>query len=187
MWTKLLEQQTHRRICASCIYTASITKTCFPLADIFIIFPFCHQAVLSSKPEGDFKVNNLRRQSESLCELEDMEEGRKQELQRSVRETEEQWRMALQTAEQALSKAETKVLLDKDFSAFKTQNENVQSWIRDQELNLQSLSGCIQVEEKPQIAQVSLKRLWISVLLLWWGLFVEHLLSACFSRVEAKY
>lgn len=127
------------------------------LTEIFMTFPFCRQAVLSSKPEGDSKVNNLRRQSDSLSGQEDVEESRKQELQRSVGETEEQWRMALQTAEQALNKAEAQALLEKDFSAFKTQNDNVQSWIRDQEQNLQSLGGCMQAEEKPQIAQVSLK------------------------------
>ena len=102
-------------------------------------------------------MSDLRRQSDSLCEKEDLEEGKKQELQQSVKETEEQWKAALQTVEQAIKKAEAQVLLDQDFDSFKTQNEDVQSWIRDQEQNLQSLGGCMQVEEKPQIAQVSLK------------------------------
>lgn len=107
-------------------------------------------------------MNNLRRQSESLCEQEDLEECRKQEVRQSVRETEEQWRTALQTAEEALNKAETQGVLEKDLDAFKTKNENVLSWIKDQEQNLQSLGGCMQVEEKLQIAQVSLKWFWIS-------------------------
>lgn len=106
-------------------------------------------------------MNDLRRQSESLCEQEDLEEGRKQELQQSARETEEQWRTALRTAEDALNKAKTQGVLEKDLDAFKTKNENVQSWIRDQEQNLRSLGGCMQVEEKLQTAQVSLKWLWI--------------------------
>lgn len=105
-------------------------------------------------------MSSLRRQSDSLCEQEDLEEGKKQEVQHSVRETEEQWRTALQTAEEVLNKAVTRVQLEKDFDAFKTQKENIQSWIRDQEQNLQSLSGCMQVEEKPKIAQVSLKWPW---------------------------
>ncbi|KAG8013457.1 Nesprin-2 [Nibea albiflora] len=114
------------------------------------------QAVLSSRPEGDAKVNNLRTQSESLCEQEDLEEARKKEIQRSVRETEEQWRTAVQTAEQALNKAESQALLDKDLDAFRTQYEKVQSWIREQEQNLQSLGGCMQAEEKRQVAQANL-------------------------------
>lgn len=102
-------------------------------------------------------MNNLRRQSESLCEQQDLEEGRKQKVQQSVRDTEEQWRTALQAAEQALNKAETQALLDKDLDTFRTQNDSVQSWIRDQEQQLQSLGGCMQVEEKLPIVQVSLK------------------------------
>lgn len=102
-------------------------------------------------------MDNLRRQSESLCEQEDLQEARKKEIQRSVRETEEQWRTAVQTAEQALNKAEAQALLDKDLDAFRTQSENVQSWIREQEQSLQSLGGCMQAEEKCQVARVSLK------------------------------
>lgn len=89
-----------------------------------------------------------------------MEEGRKQEVQQSVRETEEQWRTALQTAEENLNKAEAQTLLDKELDAVKTQNENVQSWIKDQEQNVQPLGGCMQAEEKLQIAKVSLNWLW---------------------------
>ena len=74
-----------------------------------------------------------------------------------MRHTEEQWRTVLQVAEEALNKTETQKLLDKDLDAFKTQNESVQSWIRDLDQNLQSLGGHMQVEEKRQIAQVSLE------------------------------
>lgn len=100
---------------------------------------------------------NLRSQSQSLCEQEDLEESRKQKVHQLVRETEEQWKMAQQTAEEAFNKAETQALLDKDLDTFKTQNENIQSWIKEQEHKLQSVVGHMQVEEKLQIAQVSLK------------------------------
>lgn len=102
-------------------------------------------------------MDDLRRQSERLCEQENLAERRKQEIQQSVRGTEEQWRTAVKTVEEALNQAIAQVLLDKDLDAFQAQNERVQSWIRDQEQNLQSLGGCMQVEEKPHIAQVSLK------------------------------
>ena len=102
-------------------------------------------------------MNNLRRQSQTLCEHKDLEESKKQEVQQSVKDTEEQWRRVLQTAEEAVNKAETQELLDKELDAFKTQNESVQSWIRDRDQNLQSLGGHMQVEEKLQIAQVSLE------------------------------
>nr|XP_020467229.1 uncharacterized protein LOC109966618 [Monopterus albus] len=114
------------------------------------------QAILSLKTEGDSKLNKLRRQSQSMCEQEDLEESRKQDVQQSVRETEKQWTTALQTAEMALNQAETQALLDEDLHTFKTQSENVQSWIRDQELNLQSGGGTMQAEEKLQIIQATL-------------------------------
>ncbi|KAK5917061.1 hypothetical protein CgunFtcFv8_011982 [Champsocephalus gunnari] len=114
------------------------------------------QAILTSKPEGDSEVNNLRRQSETLCGQEDLDKGRKQEVQQTVKETEAQWRAALQTAEKNLNQAEKQALLEKDLDAVKTQNESVQSWIRDQQQILQSLGGCMQVEEKLQIAKATL-------------------------------
>ncbi|CAB1456440.1 unnamed protein product [Pleuronectes platessa] len=114
------------------------------------------QTILSSKPEGDSKMNNLRRQSQSLCEQEELDETRRQQVLQSVREAEEQWTAALHTAEEALNKVEAQALLDKDMRAFKTQSENVQSWIRDQEQNLQSVGGHMPVEEKLQIAQATL-------------------------------
>lgn len=102
-------------------------------------------------------MSTLRKQSQSLCEQQDLDESRKQKVNQLVRDVEEQWQAALQTAEEALNKVETQALLDKDLDAFKTQNENVQSWIRDQEQNLQSVGDHMPVEEKLQIAQVSLK------------------------------
>lgn len=123
---------------------------------LYFTFP---KDVLCSKTEGDSKVEHLKRQSKHLCEQEDLEEGRKQEIQESVRGTEEQWRTALQIVEEVLSKAKIQTLID-DFQA---QTEGVQSWIRDQEQKLQSPGGHMHVEEKPQTVQVSLRCFWISV------------------------
>ena len=121
------------------------------------MFISCHQTILSSKPEGDSQMNDLRRQSQSLCEKKELDESRKQQVLQSVREAEEQWTAALQTAEEALNKMEAQALLDKDMRAFKTQSEILQSWIRDQEQNMQSVGGHLPSEEKLQIAQVSFK------------------------------
>ncbi|XP_068608266.1 nesprin-2-like [Brachionichthys hirsutus] len=114
------------------------------------------QAILHSKPEGNLKLDDLRRRSETLCGQEDLKKGRKEAIEQSIRETEDRWRKALQTAEEALSEVETPDLLDKDVDAFKSQVEDVQSWIRDQEQNLDLLDGCMQVEEKPRTAQATL-------------------------------
>lgn len=93
-----------------------------------------------------------------------------------VGETEEQWVQALQTAEEALNKAETQALLDKDFDAFRSHNDDVQTWIRDQEHNLQFAVGYMQIGEKLQAAQVSLKSMWTNVLRL---LVLNFMLLPC--------
>lgn len=117
----------------------------------------CPQTVLISKAEGEYKVSDLIRRGQNLCQHEDLEQSRKQEIRESVRQTEEQWRTALQAANEALSKVETQTLLDQDLLSFKSLNEQVQSWISEQEQNLQSGGGLIQLEEKLQIAQVSFR------------------------------
>lgn len=98
-------------------------------------------------------MNSLRRQSERLCEQDEPNESRRQKVQLSVRDTENLWKMALQAAEEALSKAETRALLDKDIEAFHAHAESVQSWIRDHDANLRSLSGHVmQAEGKLQVS-----------------------------------
>ncbi len=61
---------------------------------------FCLQTILSSKPEGDCKVNNLRRRGQSLCDHQDADKGSKVHVQQTVRDTEEQWKTVLQAAKQ---------------------------------------------------------------------------------------
>lgn len=101
-------------------------------------------------------MNNLRRECQSLCEHEDLDESRKLEVQQSVRDTDEQWKKVLQAAEDALNKAETQAHLGKELDAFKTQSESVQSWIQEHNQNLWSVVGSgIQPQETLQIAQVS--------------------------------
>lgn len=67
---------------------------------------FCLQTILSSRPDGDCKVNNLRRRGQSLCDHQDTEEGRKAHVQQTVTDTEEQWRTVLQAAKQVEMAAE---------------------------------------------------------------------------------
>lgn len=53
---------------------------------------------MSSRPEGDCQVNNLRRRGQTLCDHPDTDEGRKVHAQKAVRDTEEQWRTVLLAA-----------------------------------------------------------------------------------------
>lgn len=69
----------------------------------------CLQNILSSRPEGDCKVNNLRRRGQSLCDHQDAEEGKKSHVQQTVTDTEEQWRAVLQAAKQVQAAAEAQI------------------------------------------------------------------------------
>ncbi|CAG5866901.1 unnamed protein product [Menidia menidia] len=110
-------------------------------------------AVLNSKSKGESEIHYLRRQLETLCKQESLEGSKKQEAQLFVRDAEEQWRSALQAAEEAVHKAETQIILNKANDAFQTENESFQSWIKDQN---DSLGANMQTEEKKRILQTIL-------------------------------
>lgn len=86
-----------------------------------------------------------------------MDESRRRELQDAAKQKEEQWSRVLKAAEQALKKAEAEAEAQKAFEAFKIQNENIQSWVKEQKQKLLSLSSQMQFEERLQIVQVSLQ------------------------------
>lgn len=71
---------------------------------------FYLQNILSSKPEGDCLVNNLRRRGQSLCDHPGADEGRKVHAQKTVRDTEEQWRTVLLAAKHVEAAAEAEVV-----------------------------------------------------------------------------
>lgn len=102
---------------------------------------------MSSKPEGEAKVLDLRRRGDGLCER--LEEIRKQEVQQLVNDAEQQWRTVLLTARQA----EVRALSDD----FDTQTKTTQSWIRDRQQELQSVGSHTPPEERSHSAQVCLK------------------------------
>lgn len=104
-------------------------------------------------------MNNLRQQSQILCEQEDLQEKQKLDVEQSVGDVEGQWGAVLQAAEDALTAAEAQILLDKDVDAFQSQINNVQAWIQEQDENLQSLVGQMDVAEKLQLAKVSCRML----------------------------
>lgn len=115
------------------------------------------QALLNSRPEGEAKVSNLTTQMERLLEQKELEESRKQEVQQLVSDAEKELHSALKAAEEALSKAEMQVLLDKQLEALQSKNDSFRSWIEELSENLTSLRGHQNPEEKLKIAQVSLQ------------------------------
>lgn len=119
---------------------------------MFVSYP---QAVISSKPEGDSKLLELRRQSQTLCSL-GLEEPEIQELQEQVRGAEEQWTNIMQTAKQALDRAERQCALEGQLKDFRALRENIRTWLDDKQQSLLSLDCDADPDRTINTAQVSL-------------------------------
>ncbi|XP_061890413.1 uncharacterized protein LOC133640784 [Entelurus aequoreus] len=100
------------------------------------------KALLSTKPEGDSKVNQLRCLSQSLCEQEQLEQSKKQQVQQSLQDVEDEWQAVLQAAEDTLNKSEKQACLHQEMDAFRVQSDSLQSWISDSAEDIQSPGGC---------------------------------------------
>lgn len=117
---------------------------------------------MSSKPEGDSKLLELRRQSQSLCG-QDLEEHKKQELQHKVSEAEERWTSVVQTAKLALDQAERQCALEGQLMDFKVLSETTRSWLQDKQQSLDSLDRHTDPERTINTAQVSFYGYWLEV------------------------
>lgn len=104
----------------------------------------CLQDVLASKRDGDSQVLGLRTQEEALRER--LEESQAAELALMVQDAEQQWGAVLQAA----SQAEHRALLD-DFDA---QSQSTQLWVKERQLELQSVGSQTPPEDKRRTAQV---------------------------------
>lgn len=113
------------------------------LIDSYFYLPL--KATTKSKPEGDSKLLDLKKQADPLCER--LEESRKVEVQQLLKDTEQQWKNVLQGAKQAELRA-----LSDDFDS---QNKNTQSWIRERQQKLQSVGAHTPAEERSHTAQVT--------------------------------
>lgn len=113
------------------------------------------QAIMTSRLEGESKLQELRRRGQSLCD-QDLEEPKKQELQQKVRAAEEQWTSLMQTAKQALDQAERRCALEGQLRDFKALSENTRTWLEDKRQSLDSLDRQTDPERTINTAQVSL-------------------------------
>ncbi|KAM4723418.1 nesprin-2 [Anableps anableps] len=102
------------------------------------------QNILSLKPEGDSKLSELTRQSQSLSEQEKILEHAWQETQKVVQDSKELWGKVLETAENTLVKAEVHYLLSREMGAFRTHAGNTKSWIEDLQKQADSIQGGMQ-------------------------------------------
>lgn len=118
------------------------------------------QDILSCKPEGDSKLTELQRQSRHLSQLEDLEDHLKLEVQHKVKDLEDQWKTLLQTAEEALKKAEVQYSLSRELQAFRVHADSSKTWLQDLQGRAESVRGGTlgskaQTEERLLTAQVT--------------------------------
>lgn len=70
---------------------------------IYIFFKkrvwFCPQVILSSKSNGETRMTELKTRAQSLCDHKELQEDKKLEVEKTVKDTEEQWRTVLQAAD----------------------------------------------------------------------------------------
>lgn len=109
---------------------------------------------MKSRPDGDSKVQELRRRCQTLC-TQDLEEPKEQEVEQKVKGIEERWTNLMQTAKQALDHAEKKCALEGQLRSFKDLSENTRAWLEDKQQSLDALDLQADPEKTIAAAQVS--------------------------------
>lgn len=110
---------------------------------------------MSSKPEGDSKVQELRRRCQSLC-AQDLDELKKQELGQKVESMEEQWSSVVQRARGAVEQAERECSVETQLRGFRELSRDVSAWLQDKRQSLTSVEQQSDLEQSISTAQVSL-------------------------------
>lgn len=60
-----------------------------------------------------------------------MEDGLKEEAEQALKDSEEQWKRVLQSAEDTIKKAEVQYLLSRELDAFRNQAGSTNTWIKE--------------------------------------------------------
>lgn len=99
---------------------------------------------------------------QSLSEQQDMDDNVKQEAQQAVKDSEEQWRTVLQSAENVLKKAEVQYSLSREMEAFRGHAGSTKSRIKELQQQTESKGSGMkgsqaQIEDRLNTAQVKHK------------------------------
>lgn len=115
---------------------------------------------MRSRPDGDSKVQEVRRRSQNLCS-QDLAEPKKQEVEQKVKGIEERWTNVMQSAKQALDHAERKSALESQLRSFKDVSDTTRAWLQDKQQSLDALDLQSDPERTISIAQVSQKNMYL--------------------------
>lgn len=109
---------------------------------------------MKSRPDGDSKIQEVRRRSQNLCS-QDLVEPKKQEVEQKVKAIEERWTDVMHSAKQALDHAERKCALENQLRSFKDVSDTTTAWLQDKQQSLDALDVQSDPERKISAAQVS--------------------------------
>ena len=110
--------------------------------------------MLSLRSEGDSRLSSLRARVESVCAREGVEEGWRRALREQLGGAEEQWRGALQAAQEMKSQAELQDSLSRELQQLSTQQESTLAWVKERQQSLDTLEEHASTEDTLNRAQV---------------------------------
>ncbi|KAJ8290335.1 hypothetical protein GJAV_G00011550 [Gymnothorax javanicus] len=97
------------------------------------------QVILSTRFEGESKLQDLRNGGHRLSQLKGLEESRKKGVLQAVKDAEEQWRGVMQSVEELQRQAEAQSALVREMQAFEAQAESIRTWVGAQQQRVLSL------------------------------------------------
>lgn len=92
---------------------------------------------------------------DSLFSYEDLEEDKFQTIQQTLQDVQREWTGVLMDAQELKNQAEFEDSLSKDLQDLQEQEENTQSWIKEQHLKIELLGEDTQLQDRMNGAQVS--------------------------------
>lgn len=111
---------------------------------------------MSSKAEGDYRIQKLRSLCQSVCS-QDLGKQKKQDLEQRLQDSEEQWARLLKNAKQAMSEAERECALDLQIRNFEALNESIGNWLKERQKDLMSLDNETDLEQVIKMSQVCIR------------------------------
>ncbi|XP_077477537.1 uncharacterized protein syne2b [Stigmatopora argus] len=117
--------------------------------------------ILSSKPQGDFKLAELHKQSQKLCDSRETGEEDGRESTREIEALDQLWRSLLLDAEDCLNKGRVLCSISRERRAFFVQAAGTQTWQEELQTQLQGIEtdspgGPDRIEDRLNVAQLIL-------------------------------
>uniref|UniRef100_A0A671NG48 KASH domain-containing protein n=1 Tax=Sinocyclocheilus anshuiensis TaxID=1608454 RepID=A0A671NG48_9TELE len=111
------------------------------------------EALLAHRSEWDYKLSNLKTKGENLCSCEDLDEDKRQTIQHTLQNVQQEWMGVLMQTQELKNQSELEQSLSKDLQE---QEESTHSWLTEQHLKIELLGEETQLQERMNGAQTIL-------------------------------